>query len=67
LSNRLGARGFNRRQPIGEHCGEDVDHLPIAVVGAGELAPDALHRGRQHPVKGAPLRRAPGLRTSTGT
>ena len=42
----LGAGGLDRWQPVGEHCGEDVDHLPIAVVGAGELAPHALHRGR---------------------
>jgi hypothetical protein len=37
-------------QPVGDHRCEDVDHLPIAVIDAGELAPDALHRGRQHPV-----------------
>src|SRR5260370_1359956 len=43
---RLGTGGLDRRQPVGEHRGEDVDHLPIAVVGAGELAPHALHRGR---------------------
>jgi hypothetical protein len=63
--------GWNRRQPVGEHRGENVDHLPIAVVDAGELAPYALHGGRQHPfLEGcavAPLRRAPGLRASTGT
>ena len=50
LGDRLGAGRLDRRQPVGEHRGEDVDHLPIAVIGAGELAPDALHRGRQHPV-----------------
>ena len=50
VGDRLGAGGLDRRQPVGEHRGEDVDHLPIAVVGAGELAPHALHRGRQHPV-----------------
>ena len=48
--DRFGAGGLDRRQPVGEHRAEDVDHLPIAVVGAGELAPNALHRGRQHPV-----------------
>ena len=47
---RLGAGGLDRRQPVGQHRGEDVDHLPIAVVGAGELAPHPLQRGRQHPV-----------------
>jgi hypothetical protein len=40
----------DRRQPVSEHRVEDVDHLPIAVIGTGELAPHALHRGRQHPV-----------------
>jgi hypothetical protein len=67
------AHGFrvgrlDRSQPVGENRGEDVDHLPVAIVGAGELAPHALHRGRQNPVlEGAPLRSAPGLRASTGT
>ena len=50
VGDRLGAGSLDCRQPVGEHRGEDVDHLPIAVVGAGELAPHALHRGRQHPV-----------------
>ena len=35
----FGAGGLDRRQPIGEHRGEDIDHLPIAIVGAGEFAP----------------------------
>jgi hypothetical protein len=39
LSNRFGTGGLDRRQPVGERRGEYVDHLPIAVVGAGELAP----------------------------
>src|ERR1700688_2735698 len=42
LGDRLGASGLDRRQPVGEHRGEDVDHLPIAVVDTGELAPHAL-------------------------
>jgi len=29
----------DRRQPVGEHRGENVDHLPIAVGDTGELAP----------------------------
>ena len=68
VGDRLGAGGLNRGQSVGEHCGEDVDHLPIAVIDAGELAPHALHRGRNtQSLNGAPLRRAPGLRASTGT
>jgi hypothetical protein len=50
VGKRLGAGGLDRRQPVGQHRGEDIDHLPIAIVGAGELAPHALHGGRQHPV-----------------
>jgi hypothetical protein len=46
LRDRLGAGRLDGRQPVGEHRGEDVDHLPIAVLGAGKLAPDALHSGR---------------------
>ena len=50
LDDRLSAGGFDRRQSVGEHRGEDVDHLPIAVIDASELAPYALHRGWQHPI-----------------
>jgi hypothetical protein len=39
LRNCFGADCLDRRKPIGEHRGENVDHLPISVVGAGELAP----------------------------
>src|SRR5271155_6182094 len=48
--DRFRTSRLDRWQPIGEHRGEDVDHLTIAIIGAGELAPHALHRGRQHPV-----------------
>src|SRR3984893_126072 len=50
VGDRFGARGFDRPQPVDEYRGEDCDHLPIAIVGTGELAPYALHRCRQHPV-----------------
>jgi len=66
VGDRFGAGGFDCRQPIGEHRGENVDHLPIAVVDAGEFAPDTLYGGWQHPV----FERcaiAQGLRASTGT
>ena len=33
MGDRFGAGGLDRRQPIAEHRGEDVDHLPIAIVG----------------------------------
>ena len=45
-----GAGGFDRRQSIGQHGGQDGDHLAIAVIGPGELAPHPLQRRRQHPV-----------------
>ena len=62
MSDRLGAGRFDRRQPVGEHRGEDIDHLPIAVVGAGELAPHTLHRGWQHPVlEGCTVAQGAGL------
>ena len=44
--DRFGAGGLDCRQPIGEHRGQDIDHLPIAVIDAGKLAPDTVHGGR---------------------
>jgi hypothetical protein len=35
VGERLGAGRFDRRQTVGEHGDQDVDHLPIAVIGAG--------------------------------
>ena len=41
---------------------EDIDHLPIAVIDAGELAPHTLHGGRQHPVlEGGAVAQGAGL------
>ncbi|SMX56343.1 Conserved Hypothetical protein; Putative Insertion element [Bradyrhizobium sp. ORS 285] len=58
--------GDRRGRPL--RRGEDIDHLPAAIVDTGEPASHALHRGRQPPVlKGAPVPRAAGLRTRTGT
>ena len=50
LGHRLGTGGLDRRQPVGEHGGENGDHLAIAVIGTGEFASHPLQRGRQHPV-----------------
>ena len=50
MTERFGTGGFHRGKAVSQHRVEDVDHLPIAIVGAGELAPDPLDRGRQHPV-----------------
>ena len=68
VSDRLGTGRFDSWQAIDQHGVEDVDHLPIAIVGSGELASDPLiAAGNTQSLKGAPLRKAPGLRASTGT
>jgi hypothetical protein len=42
--------------------------LPIAVVDAGELRRTrSIAAGSTQSLKGAPMRKAPGLRASTGT
>ena len=67
VSDRFGAGGLNCWQTVCQHRVEDIDHLPIAVIGAGKLPPHTLDRSRQHPVLEGPLRKAPGLRIRTGT
>ena len=37
--NALEAGRLHCGQSIGEHGCEDFDHLPVAVVGPGQLAP----------------------------
>ena len=39
-----------RGQAIGEHGGEDFDHLPVATVGFGEFAPRDRALSAQHPI-----------------
>ena len=67
VGNCLGAGCFDSRKAVGQNRVEDIDHLPIAVIGAGKLPPHTLDRSRQHPVLEGPLRKAPGLRIRTGT
>ena len=50
VSDRLGARCFDGRQAVGQNRVEDVDHLPVAIVGTGELAPYTFNRRGQYPV-----------------
>ena len=65
LGERLNASRLDCRQSVGEHRGEDFDHLPVAVVGAGELARTrSSAAGNTQSLNGAPLRRAPGLRAN---
>src|SRR3954464_6159082 len=62
VCDRFGTSRLYRRQSVGEHRGEDLAHLPIAVVAAGELAPHALHGGRQHPIlEGCAVAQGAGL------
>ncbi len=68
VSDRLGAGGLNCWQSVCQHRIEDVDHLSIAIVGTGELAPYTLNRRGQYPVlEGSAITQGTGLRTSTGT
>ena len=50
VGDRFSAGGLDRRQPVGEHGGENRDHLTITVIGTGEFVSHPLQRGRQHPV-----------------
>ena len=45
VTDRLGTSGLDCLQTIGEHRGEDADHLAVAIIGAGELAPNAFYGG----------------------
>ena len=44
MGDGLAAGCVDRGQPVGQHRGENVDHLPIAVVSAGEPAPHGPSR-----------------------
>src|SRR6185436_5653214 len=37
VTERFGAGGFHRGKAVGQNHVEDIDHLPIAVIGVGEL------------------------------
>src|SRR5579871_6339215 len=50
MSDRFYAGRLDRGQTVGQHCVENVDHLPIAIVGANEFAPYTLNRCWQHPI-----------------
>lgn len=69
LVQRLGAGGFDRGQPVGQHGAEDLHHLPVAVRRGAQLGSRtrSMAAGSTQCLNGAPLRRAPGLRASTGT
>ena len=50
VGNCLGAGRLDSCQTVGQNRVEDVDHLPIAIVGTGELAPYTFNCRRQYPV-----------------
>ncbi|KXW84202.1 hypothetical protein AUT27_15060 [Enterococcus faecium] len=50
LAQGLGTGRLDRRQPVTEHSGEDLDHLPVTPGTAGELASNPVEGGGQHPV-----------------
>ena len=64
-AERLSTGRLDRTEAVGQYRTEDVDHLPITVIGGSELATNAP--GSSQFLKGAPLRSAPGLRAKTGT
>ena len=44
VTERFGTGRFHRGQTVSQHRVEDVDHLSIAVIDAGKLAPYTLQR-----------------------
>jgi hypothetical protein len=50
VGDRLGTGRLDCRQAVDQNGVENVDHLPIAVVDTGELAPYTFHCRRQHPI-----------------
>jgi hypothetical protein len=68
LAHRLGAGGLHGGQSIIEDGGQNLDHLAIAIVTAGELRRTrSIAPGNTQSLNGAPFRSAPGLRARTGT
>lgn len=58
---------LDSRKPVAQDCGQDRDHLPVAI-GGGELAADPVETcGRTQFLNGAPFRSAPGFLASTDT
>src|SRR5882724_4185974 len=62
VGDRLGTGRLDGGQTVSQNRVEDVDHLPIAIVGTGELAPHTFNRGRQYPVfEGGAVTQGTGL------
>lgn len=64
----LCAGRIDREQSVRQHSGEDLHHLPVAIVAAAQFAPDPIQPdGRAQSRKGAPFLSAPGFLARTGT
>lgn len=50
LIEGFAAGRLDRLQPVVPHAGQDLDHLPIAIVAVLQLAPDRSHGLRHNPV-----------------
>ena len=65
---RLGTGRLDSNETIAQHRSQKINHLPVAVLHALELAVNTPKRTRQlQPWNGAPLRKAPGFLASTDT
>src|ERR1700741_1522741 len=49
-AERLDTGRLDRTEAVGQYRTEDVDHLPITVIGGSELATNALEGAGQQPV-----------------
>ena len=67
VRQRLGAGGINRIQTIGQHGGEDIDHLPVTARLTFQFALNAADRNRQIPLlEGRPVAQGTGLASQDG-
>jgi hypothetical protein len=62
VGDHLGTGRLDGGQTVGQNRVEDVDHLPIAIVGASELTPYTFNRRGQYPVfQGSAITQGAGL------
>ena len=62
VSEGFGAGRLHSGEAVGQHRGEDLDHLALAVVGALQHALHALQAGRQQPsLEGGSVAQRAGL------
>ena len=50
LINGFTASGLDTHQAIIAHAGQDLDHLPVAIIAAAQLASDRGHGRWQNPI-----------------